>query len=112
MLIIKRKVQAPAPQMSADQKTSDPSADANASPEGIKSKLALRGSRHGGHRELKSRRRELRLTPSADDLIKRAMEVSGLTAGDLAYEAARKLLEFHNANERSVRAPKRSTRRV
>jgi len=46
-------------------------------------------------RELKSRRRELRLTPSADDLIRCAMEVSGLTAGDLAYEGARKLLEDH-----------------
>ena len=104
------KVRAPASQ--ADQKTSDPRADAAALPKSNKSKLAVRESRHGGHRELKSRRRELRLTPSADDVIKRAMELSGLTAGDLAYEAARKLLEFHNANTHSDRAGKRSTRRV
>src|ERR1700730_11076696 len=51
----------------------------------IRSELERARSRRAGQRELKSRRRELRLTPSADDLITCAMEVSGLTAGDLAY---------------------------
>lgn len=46
-------------------------------------------------RELKKERLELRVAPSAKKLIQRAMEVSGLTAGDLAYEGARKVLEEH-----------------
>src|SRR5215831_4448869 len=50
-------------------------------------------------RELKKERIELRVTPSAKLLIQRAMEVSGLTAGDLAYEGARRVLE---ENERML----------
>lgn len=50
-------------------------------------------------RELKDERIELRVTPSAKALIKRAMTVSGLTAGDLAYEGARRMLDEH---ERTV----------
>lgn len=46
-------------------------------------------------RELKDERIELRVTPSAKALIKRAMTVSGLTAGDLAYEGARRMLDEH-----------------
>ena len=46
-------------------------------------------------RELKKERIELRVAPSAKKLIQRAMEVSGLTAGDLAYEGARRVLEEH-----------------
>lgn len=46
-------------------------------------------------RELKAERIELRVTPSAKALIKRAMTVSGLTAGDLAYEGARRMLDEH-----------------
>jgi uncharacterized protein (DUF1778 family) len=46
-------------------------------------------------RELKKERVELRVAPSAKKLIQRAMEVSGLTAGDLAYEGARRVLEDH-----------------
>ncbi|PYQ63373.1 MAG: DUF1778 domain-containing protein [Acidobacteria bacterium] len=46
-------------------------------------------------RELKKERIELRVAPSAKLLIQRAMEVSGLTAGDLAYEGARKVLAEH-----------------
>jgi uncharacterized protein (DUF1778 family) len=46
-------------------------------------------------RELKKERLELRLTPSAKQLIQRAMAVSGLTAGDLAYEGARRVLDEH-----------------
>jgi len=46
-------------------------------------------------RELKKERIELRVAPSAKELIQRAMSVSGLTAGDLAYEGARKVLEDH-----------------
>jgi hypothetical protein len=37
-------------------------------------------------RELKKERIELRVAASAKELIQRAMAVSGLTAGDLAYE--------------------------
>lgn len=45
--------------------------------------------------ELKKERIELRVAPSAKRLIQRAMAVSGLTAGDLAYEGARRVLEEH-----------------
>jgi uncharacterized protein (DUF1778 family) len=50
---------------------------------------------HDGPRELKKERLELRVTPSAKELIQRAMAVSGLTAGDLAYEGARRVLDDH-----------------
>ena len=46
-------------------------------------------------RELKKERMELRVAASAKDLIQRAMAVSGLTAGDLAYEGARRVLDEH-----------------
>jgi uncharacterized protein (DUF1778 family) len=46
-------------------------------------------------RELKKERLELRVAPSAKQLIQRAMAVSGMTAGDLAYEGARRVLDEH-----------------
>lgn len=46
-------------------------------------------------RELKKDRIELRVAGSAKELIQRAMAVSGLTAGDLAYEGARRVLDEH-----------------
>jgi uncharacterized protein (DUF1778 family) len=46
-------------------------------------------------RELKTQRLELRLAPSAKKVIHLAMSVTGLGAGDLAYEGARRLLEEH-----------------
>lgn len=46
-------------------------------------------------RELKKERLELRIAASAKDLIQRAMAISGLTAGDLAYEGARRVLDEH-----------------
>jgi uncharacterized protein (DUF1778 family) len=46
-------------------------------------------------RELKKERIELRVADSAKQLIQRAMAVSGLTAGDLAYEGARRVLDEH-----------------
>lgn len=46
-------------------------------------------------RELKKERIELRVAASAKELIQRAMAVSGLTAGDLAYEGARRVLDQH-----------------
>ncbi len=46
-------------------------------------------------RELKRERIELRVGPSAKKLIQRAMAVTGLTAGDLAYEGARRVLDEH-----------------
>jgi uncharacterized protein (DUF1778 family) len=52
-------------------------------------------------RELKRERIELRVATSAKQLIKRAMAVSGLTAGDLAYEGARRVLDEHGRMELS-----------
>jgi uncharacterized protein (DUF1778 family) len=46
-------------------------------------------------REYKSERLELRLSPSAKLVIQQAMSVTGLAAGDLAYEGARRLLDEH-----------------
>jgi len=46
-------------------------------------------------RELKKERIELRVASSAKLVIQRAMAVTGLTAGDLAYEGARRVLEEH-----------------
>jgi uncharacterized protein (DUF1778 family) len=46
-------------------------------------------------RELKKERIELRVAASAKELIQRATAVSGLTAGDLAYEGARRVLDEH-----------------
>ena len=45
--------------------------------------------------ERKRERLELRLAPSAKALIQRAIAVTGLTAGDLAYEGARRVLDEH-----------------
>jgi uncharacterized protein (DUF1778 family) len=46
-------------------------------------------------REYKSQRLELRIAPSAKKMIQQAMSVTGLAAGDLAYEGARRLLDEH-----------------
>ena len=46
-------------------------------------------------REKKTDRLELRVAPSAKALIQRAIAVSGLSAGDLAYEGARRVLADH-----------------
>ena len=46
-------------------------------------------------REQKSERIELRVAPSVRKVIQRATAVSGLAAGDLAYEGARRILEEH-----------------
>ncbi len=46
-------------------------------------------------REFKSQRLELRIAPSAKKVIQQAMSVTGLAAGDLAYEGARRLLDEH-----------------
>jgi uncharacterized protein (DUF1778 family) len=46
-------------------------------------------------RELKTQRLELRVAPSVKKVIRQAMSVTGLAAGDLAYEGARRLLEEH-----------------
>jgi len=43
----------------------------------------------------KRERIELRVTASAEQLIRRAMAVTGLTAGDLACEGARRVLDDH-----------------
>ena len=46
-------------------------------------------------REYKTQRLELRLAPSAKKVIQQAMAVTGLAAGDLAYEGARRILDEH-----------------
>jgi uncharacterized protein (DUF1778 family) len=46
-------------------------------------------------RERKTARMEVRVAPSVRKLIERATAVSGLAAGDLAYEGARRILEEH-----------------
>lgn len=46
-------------------------------------------------REVKRERIELRVSASAKDLIQQATAVTGLTAGDLAYEGARRVLDEH-----------------
>lgn len=56
---------------------------------------SLKAHRPAENREHKSARLELRLAPSAKQLIRRAMSVTGLTAGDLAYEGARRVLDEH-----------------
>jgi uncharacterized protein (DUF1778 family) len=55
---------------------------------------STRRKKRVGH-ELKRERMELRLAAPAKQLIKRAMVISGLTAGDLAYEGARRVLDEH-----------------
>lgn len=51
--------------------------------------------RRSSDRELKRERIELRVAASAKQLIQRAIAVTGLTAGDLAYEGARRVLDEH-----------------
>lgn len=46
-------------------------------------------------RERKTERIELRVAPSVRRLIEQATAVSGLAAGDLAYEGARHILQEH-----------------
>ena len=58
--------------------------------------MATSPPRHSSaDRELKKERIELRVAPSAKLLIQRAMAVTCLTAGDLAYEGARRVLAEH-----------------
>jgi uncharacterized protein (DUF1778 family) len=58
--------------------------------------IAIRRKRPRGGRQLKTERMELRLAPAAKELIQHAMSVTGLAAGDLAYEGARRVLEEHD----------------
>jgi uncharacterized protein (DUF1778 family) len=46
-------------------------------------------------RERKTERMELRVSPSTRRLLERATALSGLAAGDLAYEGARRVIEDH-----------------
>jgi uncharacterized protein (DUF1778 family) len=45
--------------------------------------------------DIKRERIELRVSASTKKLIQRATAVTGLTAGELAYEGARRVLEEH-----------------
>jgi len=57
--------------------------------------MAAPRSKPSVDRELKRERIELRVAASAKKVIQRAMAVTGLTAGDLAYEGARRVLDEH-----------------
>ena len=57
--------------------------------------MAKRKIRARAH-DLKTERLELRLAPAAKKLIQRAMSITGLAAGDLAYEGARRVLDEHH----------------
>ena len=52
--------------------------------------------RQSQHQDAKRARMELRVAATAQTLIQRAMAVSGMTAGDLAYEGARRVLDEHD----------------
>lgn len=54
-----------------------------------------RTSRRASPIERKTDRLELRVTPTAREAIQRAAAISGLTAGDLAFESARRILDQH-----------------
>lgn len=56
---------------------------------------SARGAETRASVERKTARMELRLTPSSKKVIDRAVSLSGLAAGDLAYDAARRILEEH-----------------
>jgi uncharacterized protein (DUF1778 family) len=57
--------------------------------------MAIPRRKKSPDRQLKRERMELRVAPSAKELIQRAIAVTGLTAGDLAYEGARRVLDEH-----------------
>lgn len=50
-------------------------------------------------RERKTARLELRVAPSVRALIEQATAISGLAAGDLAYQGARQVLAEHERQE-------------
>lgn len=57
--------------------------------------LMVTAARRSPPREHKTQRLELRVAPSVRKVIEQAIAVSGLAAGDLAYEGARRVLEDH-----------------
>jgi uncharacterized protein (DUF1778 family) len=57
--------------------------------------MSAKAQRKQTERERKRDRIELRVAHSAKALIRRATAVTGLTAGDLAYEGARRVLAEH-----------------
>ena len=63
--------------------------------DGMEKAISTSTSRRKPGREVKRERIELRIGVSAKKLIRRAMSVTGLTAGDLAYEGARRVLAEH-----------------
>lgn len=57
--------------------------------------VAHRASEAKPKKAKKSTRMELRVTPASKKIIDRAVSLSGLTPGDLAYEAALRVVEDH-----------------
>ena len=56
-------------------------------------------AKRSASRERKTERLELRVSASARKLIEQATAVSGLAAGDLAYQGARQALQEHERME-------------
>jgi len=57
--------------------------------------ISMSTARRAATREHKTARTELRVSPTVRRMIERATAISGLAAGDLAYEGARRVLEDH-----------------
>ncbi|MSP82573.1 MAG: DUF1778 domain-containing protein [Alphaproteobacteria bacterium] len=55
----------------------------------------MRAARMKASEEPRTERMELRVRPSAKQAIQRAMALSGLSAADLAFQAARRVLDEH-----------------
>ena len=78
--------------------------------------------RKAAPRERKTERMELRVSPSARRLLERATALSGMAAGDLALEGARRIVEEHermvlrgedrDAFLRAILHPPRPSRRL
>lgn len=56
---------------------------------------AMTATRKSTPREHKTERIELRVAPSVRRVIDQAIAITGLAAGDLAFEGARRVLEDH-----------------
>lgn len=55
----------------------------------------MRAARRKENGEVRTERMELRVRPSAKQAIQRAMALTGLSAADLAYQAARQAIAEH-----------------
>jgi uncharacterized protein (DUF1778 family) len=61
----------------------------------MRKSATVRGQKAKPRKAKKSARMELRVTPASKKVIDRAVSLSGRTPGDLAYEAALRVVEDH-----------------